>query len=188
MLSFLLSISEEQYHSKIEYLFNTYHSDMIRFAKYRLKTAGISSYNVDAEDAVQSAFLKIIKYIDRIDFHAGEKEIQSYVLSIVSNEVADILKSNKPFDCLDDYADQLSDTSFIDQLQVNERYEQVVRILRQMDDRYRTVLQFRYVNDMSVKAISDLIGISEKAVYARLERGKRLLLERLDKEDTNEQQ
>ncbi len=182
MLAFLLSVSEERNHLKIEYIFNTYNSDMIRLAKYRLKKAGISSYRVDAEDAVQNAFLKIVKYIDLIDFNASSQEIKAYVLSIVSNETASIISSYKNLENVEEYAGQLADTSFIDQLQINERYEQVVHILRKMDDKYSTVLLFRYYNDMSVKSISELIGISEKAVYARLKRGKKLLLELLDKE------
>lgn len=187
MLSFLLSISEEKNHEKIVYLFNKFHSDMIRFAKYRLKQAGIPSYSYDAEDAVQSAFLKITKYIDSINFEASEPEIKAYVLSIVSNEATDIIASYKHLDSIDEYVDKLSDTSFIDQLKVNDRYEQVVRVLYKMDEKYRTVLLYRYYDDMSVKAISGLIGISEKAVYARLERGIRALLEMLSKEDQNEQ-
>ncbi len=45
------------------------------------------------------------------------------------------------------------------------------------------VFRFRYHDQMSVKEISDLLGITEKAVYARLERGKVMLLELLKKED-----
>ena len=55
-----------------------YHDDMIRFAKGRLKQKRIPSYEIDAEDAVQNSFVKIIKYIDMINLSAPEK-IKSYV-------------------------------------------------------------------------------------------------------------
>jgi RNA polymerase sigma-70 factor (ECF subfamily) len=182
MISFLLSSTEERNHSKVEYLFKKFHSDMIELAKYRFKQAGIPSYSTDAEDAVQNAFVKIVKYIDSINFEASEQEIKAYVLSIVLNEATDIIASYKSFASIDECVDKLSDTSFIDQLKVNDRYEQVARILYKMNEKYKTVLLYRYYDDMSVKEISDLIGISEKAVYARLERGKRVLLEVLNKE------
>lgn len=49
MLSFLLTITDESEHTKIEYLFNMYHGDMIRFAKSRLQRAGVSNYLIDAQ-------------------------------------------------------------------------------------------------------------------------------------------
>ena len=71
MLQFLLSIADEKDHAKIEYLYNRYHEDMIRFARYRLRQKKMPNYELDAEDAVQNAFLKITKYIDKVDFTRG---------------------------------------------------------------------------------------------------------------------
>ena len=91
MLQFLLSIADEKDHAKIEYLYQQYHSDMLRIAKSRLRQKGMPNYELDAEDAVQNAFFKITKYIHRIDFTAEGKEIKAYVLKIVSNEVSRIV-------------------------------------------------------------------------------------------------
>jgi len=49
MLSFLLSITDESNHSRIIYLYNTYHDDMIKLAKYRLKKSGLPNYELDSE-------------------------------------------------------------------------------------------------------------------------------------------
>lgn len=179
MLTFLLSISEERNHPKIEYLFNKFHSDMIRLAKYRLKQAGIPSYSVDAEDAVQNAFVKIVKYIDSINFEASEQEIKAYVLAIVSNETKNIITDYKYFEDVDDHLDELSDTDFIDQMKINERYDQVVEKIEKLDDKYSMALLFHYRDGMSVKEIADRLGLTQKNVYARLERGKKYLLELL---------
>lgn len=61
MLQFLLSISDESNHSKIEYLYNRYQKEMMRVAKSRLKQLGMPNYEIDAEDVVQNAFVKIAK-------------------------------------------------------------------------------------------------------------------------------
>ena len=185
MLLYLLSIAAERHHDKIEYLFNTYNSDMIRFAKFRFKYAGVKSYSVDAEDAVQNAFVRIIKYISSVDFEADEPTVRSYVLSIVSNEVTNILTDYKETEDIDEYVSELTDDSFMEQLNINERYERVVAAIEKMDDKYRTALLLRYRDEMTVKEISGLLGISEKAVYARLERGKRILLQKVGQELTN---
>lgn len=185
VLLYLLSIADKRDHDKIEYLFNTYNSDMIRFAKFRFKYAGVKSYSVDAEDAVQNAFVRIIKYISAIDFEADETTIRSYVLSIVSNEVANILTDYKETEDIDAYASSLSDDSFMEQLQINEQYEGVVAAIEKLDEKYGTALLFRYRDEMTVKEISGLLGISEKAVYARLERGKRILLQKVGQKLAN---
>ena len=87
MLSFLLTIANESDREKIEYIYYKYHNDMIRFTRCRLKNANVFSYELAAEDVVQNSFLKIVKYIDAIDFTRSEKELKSYIFSIVANEI-----------------------------------------------------------------------------------------------------
>ena len=39
--------------------------------------------------------MKITKYIDNIDFSRGEKDVKNYCLSILSNEISNILSENQ---------------------------------------------------------------------------------------------
>ncbi len=149
---------------------------MIRIAKSRLKQSGIPSYEVDAEDAVQNAFVKITKYISAINFDAPEKTIKSYVLSIVSNEVINIVSDYKYYDDIDEYTDILEDEDFIERINIKESYNEVVRIIKQMDEKYSTSLMYYFCYGMSVKEIAQMLGLSEKTIYTRLERGKLILL------------
>ena len=84
MLNFLLMIADESNREKIEYIYYKYHDDMIRFARYKLKDFDIDSYELDSEDVVQNAFLKIVKYIDAIDISKPENQLKSYIFSIVA--------------------------------------------------------------------------------------------------------
>lgn len=176
MLWFLLSIADEQEHKKIEYLFFTYHEAMIRLAKSRLKHYGDPNYSLNAEDAVQNAFVKITKYIHALDFTLSEKEIKAYVLTIVANEVNNLMHATPAFE---ETGDELPDEDFFARLRLTERYNEVVSAIEKLDERYSFVLLFRYREEMSVKNIARLLSIPEKSVYTRLDRGKRLLLDSL---------
>ncbi len=183
MLSFLLTISDEEYHPRIAEIYNSYHDDMIRIAKYRLKRADIPDYAVYAEDAVQNSFSKIVKHIDKIDFNVPEKYLKSYVFSIVINEVINIISNIEYVESLDDYAENLDDREFMQRLKVKEVFDEVVRAIKKMDERYSTVLLFHYCNDMNVKEIAEMLGVSEKTVYTRLFRGKALLAKKVKEID-----
>ena len=179
MLYFLLTIADESQHAKIEYLYYTYHDDMIRHAKFRLKNCGRSNYEMDAEDVVQNAFVKIAKYTHAIDFTLSPKELKSYVLTIVANEVSNFLKENVAFEEIDS---NLTDEDFFAELRIKERYDEVVSAIEQLDERYSIVLLYRYREEMSVKDLAALLGIAEKSIYTRLDRGRKLLLDLLGKE------
>ena len=184
MLTFLLSITEEDNKSKTEHIYKTYHDDMIRFARYRLRIAGCVNYEIDAEDAVQNAFVKIIKYISVINFDAPEKAIKSYIFSIVANEANTII-SECAFDkSIDDCTELVSDEDFWDEIDLKLYYTEVVEEIKRMDERYSIPLYLHYCREMSGKEISALLGIPEKSVYTRLSRGRKLLLEIISEEGT----
>ena len=156
---------------------------MIRFARHRLKYLGISSYELDSEDIVQNAFLKIVKYIDAIDISKPENQLKSYIFSIVAHETLNFIEDNVDYDDIDIYSETMIDDYFFDKLQINIRYEHVVEKIKQLDEKYSITLLLYYGEEMDVKKISELMEIAEKTVYTRLERGKRLLLEDLSKEE-----
>lgn len=185
MLQFLLSISDEKDHSKIEYLYNQYHGDMLRFAKYRLHQKGMPNYELDAEDAVQNAFIKITKYIHRIDFTTDEKEIKAYILKIVSNETINIVSDYMYFDDIDELKETMADGDFFDQMRIKTRYDEVVEVIGRLDEKYSIPLSLRYSENIDVKEIAELLGIAEKTVYTRLDRARKLLLENLNGENEN---
>ena len=180
MLLFLYTLVDPSDHYKIEYIYNTYHNDMIKLAKSKLKRLGHPNYDLDAEDAVQNAFVKITRYIKNVDVSVNHNELKAYVLTTVANEVYNLKKEYKFCDDIDEYAEQLQDDEFISSIQINERYEKVIQVIKKMDDRYSMTLLFRFRDDMSVSEISDYMGLPEKTVYTRLERGKRLLLKLLE--------
>lgn len=179
MLLFLLAISDESDREKVEYLYRRYRSDMLRLAAYRLRQMGVPNSELNAEDVVQNAFVKIARHIGRIDFSLGEASVRSYVLKIVANETVTFVSDQVYCENLEQYQHALSDRAFFEQIRVSERYDAVVEAIEQLDERYSVPLSLRYVENLSVKEISAMLGIEEKSVYTRIDRGKRKLLEKL---------
>jgi len=182
MLSFLLTLVDEQHRDIVQYIYDMYHDDMIRFARHKLRIAGVPSYDIDAQDAVQSAFLKICKYYKAILEDIPEKQFKSYIFAIVKNESKDIIKGNKRFEIADENLETLPDEEFLERLKIKEQYDDVMDAIKKLDDKYSFTLLFYYVEEMSVKNIAENMEIPEKTVYTRLERGRALLLETLNKE------
>lgn len=179
MLAFLLSIVEEGHQEQVQYLYDTYHDDMIRFAKYRLQTYGDCNYDTNAQDVVQNVYLKLTKYIHAVDFTLSHNELRAYVMAIVTNEAINLLKGNKPVEELDD---TVTEEEFFERLRIQERYYEVMAAIESLDERYSITMLYRYRENMSVKELAALLGIAEKSVYTRLERGRELLLKKLEKE------
>ncbi len=179
MLLFLLTISDEANHGKIEYIYNTHHDSMLRYAISKCKNSGRKDFLYDAEDAVQNAFMKIAKYIDRLDFSRGEKDVKNYCFSILCNEICRVLgDSKKIFENVEEFCEE-KEYNFIEELGIRERYDEVVRAIESLDEKYSTTLFLVFCKEMTVNEIAEMMGISAKTVYTRLARGKRLLLDSL---------
>lgn len=184
MLAYLLTLAEESDKNKIEHLYKRFHGDMLRLARYQFQKSGVKGdVHSLAEDAVQNSFLKLIRYIDKIDFEKGERSVKIYVLSVVLNECVSLIKDVKNVADIDEDPSFLADTSFFERLLIKERYDTVIRIIEKMDERYSTVLLYFYRHEMTAKEIAHLMGLSPKTVYTRLERGKKLLLARIEQEN-----
>ena len=183
MLQFLLSLADEGDQAKIEHIYHTYHTDMIRFARSKLRHYGNLNYYFDAEDVVQEALYKITKYIHRIDFSLEEKNLKTYIFSIVANECVNHMRE---VEYCDELCENQSDEDFFEKLHIKDRYAKIVRAIEDLDDKYSIVMLFRYRDEMDVKSIAALLGLPEKTVYTRLLRGKALLLKALPEEAKHE--
>ena len=180
----LWMLTDEQAHDRILHIYHRHHDDMIRFARARLRKMGDANYFADSEDIVQNAFVKIIKYIDAIDLGRSEKQVKIYLMSIVVNEINTFLSKKASVVGLDEIAEAEDiDDTFYEQLQLQDCRQSILDAMRSLDSKYLAVLWYRYYKNYSVEQIARLIGITEKAVYTRLLRAKKMLIEQLGKEN-----
>ncbi len=182
MLLFLLSLTNEENQEKVEYLFTRFHDDVIRYAKFKLR--GMKTPGFDAEDVVQEAYIKVIKYLDRIDFSVGDRSLKSYLFSVIDNQTKDMLTKVKPEECLDDYSDTLeSDDDFFENLHKKEDQNAVREAIKQLPLIYTITLRYRFYTEMSIKDISDFMDVPENTVKSRIKRGKQMLSDILQGSD-----
>ena len=179
MLQFLLTLTDESNHDKIEHLYKKYQDFMMKCAVTQFKTFGRSNYLYDAEDAVQNTFMKITRYIGNIDFSRDEKDIKNYCLAILTNEIRNILSENHEIYEINEELFSEDKYSIIEELELYERYEEIVGAIEALDFKYCTTLQLYFCEEMTPSEIAATMGISPKTVYTRLDRGKKLLLESL---------
>ena len=184
MLNFLLSIAEDGTQDILKKTFTASHKDMLKVARNRLRS--LKNADSAAEDAVENAFLKILKYAKNLP--SSDRELRAYAITVTINECTNILLSDdEPLSLCDDFPDKSFDEeSFIESLHLKERYDDVVKGIKLLPDRYRTALYLKYVLELSVEEIAEEIAAPIKTVYTRLCRGKMMLKEYLERRWSND--
>ena len=151
-------------------LYHTYHLGMLRMA--------LRFFPKDqkaAEDAVHESFLKIIENFSKISEISCE-ELGPYVVTIVKNVSLNMLKKQKRLVLTDDWA------AFEGAEEPSDGFGRLVALIRAMPETYRAVLEMRFVLEMEYREIAKALGISESAVASRVNRGRKLLIEKLKEE------
>lgn len=181
MLSFLLTLANEEERELVRGLYNNHHDAMLRVAYSKLK--GRPNARYEAEEAVQNAFVKIIRYLDSVDFGRGANQVRSYLLTISAHEAVRLTEKENLFsDMLSEEEEPVSEEDFLDSLCLQEDYARAVSAISSLDDRYSMPLELKYVWEKSAEEIGNLLEIPISTVYTLLRRGKKLLTEKLQKE------
>jgi RNA polymerase sigma-70 factor (ECF subfamily) len=176
MLTFLLSVCGDEARERVVYLYKTYHDKMVRLAKRRLQLSGWHNYVYDAEDVVQEAFVKLVKYAHRIDFSVEPPVLEAYVLTTVANAASSFLSAEGKgsVQYIEDVTEPIYDAdadAVFEQIEREEQYGKVVGEILLMDEIYSAPLLLRYGMELSVQEIADILSVPEKTVYTRLGRG-----------------
>ena len=179
MLLFLLTLADESHHSEIEKIYNEYHADMMRYAISKLSSVGVEDYVHAAEDAVQNTFLKIVKYINSVDFSRAKKQMKNYVFAILMHEIVDIYHDSEENAEFFEETYDATLTNFVEEIYIKDRYQEVVNAIAKLDEKYACVMYFVFCLDKSVDEVAEMMGISSKTVYTRLSRGKEKLRQML---------
>lgn len=130
----------------------------------------------EAEDAVQNAFMQVIRHFERI-YEIPCEELPFWLISIVKNEALMLLRKRDRTVPLEEgwenFSERAEDVS---------DYTALVELFRSLPDTYRRVLEMKVLLGYTDKEIAGHLGISETAVSTRASRGRQLLREILEKE------
>ncbi len=165
MFLIFFGILTEEQQNLVEQIFLEHH---IRF--YRISFAILKS-EASANDAVSTAYLKIIKNIEKIS-ELPSPLMTAFCVTIVKNTSIDIIRKYKKFahvESLDTFQDKSADSFediYINQTNV-QRLADLMDTLSQED---RKLIQLKYSQDMGYLEIGKLLGISEEAAKKRGQR------------------
>lgn len=124
---------------------------------------------VDAEDAVQSVFLKLLQ--TDVSFNDDEHE-KAWFITTARNHCRDILKSWWKRHRVD--FETLPEMASPDET-IREQGREVIVKLLTLPEKYRMVLHLYYFEDYSVKGIAELLGANESTIRSQLQRGREKL-------------
>ena len=172
MLLFYLSLLKSQEdQDKFEQLYRKYAKLMKYVALQKLKNEQL------AEEAVHESFIKVINSfykIEEVDSHKTKR----FLVIVTENTAIDILRKEKPdqhvsYDNLEWKVSASLDG--LDHMAVGE----LVDIIANMPELYRTVLELRAYHGLNDKQIAIALNISQSAARKRLERARMKLAEEL---------
>lgn len=138
------------------------HADLV----YRLCYLYLRN-SVDAEDAVQSVFVKLIKSPPAFNGYEHEK---AWLTVTTRNHCKDLLKSWWRSRRVD-----MADLPEVAAWQGDEDSGEVLAKLLSLPEKYKTVLYLYYYEDYTVREIASMLGCSDSTVQTRLARGRKRL-------------
>ena len=124
----------------------------------------------DADDAVQEVFLRLFRY--KAPFES-EEHLRRWLLRVTVNCCRDVLKS--PWRRRRVSWEEVPETPVFDRPEQAALYREVMAL----PEKYRTVLNLFYYEELGVREIGKLLGVGESTVTTRLARARRRLKERL---------
>lgn len=124
----------------------------------------------DADDAAQEVFLRLFRCRETPE---GEEHLRRWLLRVTVNYCRDVLKSP--------WRKRRVSWEEVPETPVFERPEQAAlyREVMALPEKYRTVLNLFYYEELSVREIGELLGVGDSTVTTRLARARRRLKERL---------
>ncbi len=138
----------------------------------------------DAEDAVQEAFLRVLRHRDTL----GEvREPRVWLIRIVWNVVLDRKRRAKTRPETDDVAELVrvlpaNGLSAEERASAAQHHAQVLACVEQLPAKEREVLTLSAFEELTSVEIASVLGITESSVRSRLFRARNLMSELLDHE------
>jgi RNA polymerase sigma-70 factor (ECF subfamily) len=143
----------------------------------------------EAEDAVQETFLRVYLNLARYD---ETQKFSTWIFRIGTNLCIDRLRKKKPNYSLDaelpdgeggDWHSMLAsdEPSPEDQIVLSETQTQIRQAIEMMPDKYKSVVVLRYLQDLSLQEIGDVLDMPVTTVKTRVHRGREFLRKQLEK-------
>lgn len=142
----------------------------------------------DAEDAVSKVFVRIAeKNWDAVRGIKSDTDLRNYLLKATKNTSLNMLKAKKreiiSLDTVTEYRlegiEELSDDIFLEVICNRVEVENVTKVIKRINEKYRDVLYYHFVMGLTVPETAKSLHQTISATKKQLVRGKKMLLKML---------
>lgn len=144
-----------------------YYSDILRYCVWHTPN------RQTAEDATQDTFLKVIRHLDAY-VHRGR--FRAYLYKIAANVCIDYSRKKTMEQLPDDLQEY---DSHLEQIESDSNFKW---LLRGLPAEQREVVLLRFAQELKIREIAEVIGVSMRTVQSRLRSALKRLEKDFDKE------
>lgn len=135
--------------------------------------------NEEAEDATQEILLKLWKNKEKIEDY---KNVEAFSMTMTKNFCLDKLKSKHAQNLKivhNNYEE--NNTSLQRQIELNDSVDWVGKIIEELPEQQKLVIQLRDIEQYELDEIADMLGMKNTAVRVTLSRARKTIREQLTK-------
>ncbi|WP_454191874.1 RNA polymerase sigma factor [Paenibacillus sp. Marseille-Q7038] len=159
-------------------LFDTYNKEIYRTCYYLLQNAQ------DAEDACHDVFVTVFQQ----DFQKVEY-VKAWLMRITTNHCLNLIKKNRKKREKQHHIQQLHEekktSSKLLETIVEEKSTTAdwQKLFKELPDKFLVVITLRYINDLTLAEIADVLHIPVGTVKSRLHKALKIMRNKLEEED-----
>ncbi|MHA6481036.1 RNA polymerase sigma factor SigW [Paenibacillus sp. strain BS8-2] len=142
----------------------------------------------EAEDVVQETFLRVYKNLDRFD---ESLKFSTWIYRIATNLCIDRLRKRKPtysldaesseYEGLDGYSMIPGDNRTPEsELILSDTQRIIHQAMETLPPKYKSVMMLRYIQDLSLQEVGDILGMPVTTIKTRVHRGREFLRKKLE--------
>ena len=129
----------------------------------------------DAEDVVQSSFLKIAENIEKVD-EENEAKTYGFVITITKNKAIDLYRRKNRKKTVPFHEEFVSDVEY-------SSANEMAGYILQLPEQYQAVLLLKYYHGYSIKEIAKMMELSEANAAKIDQRARAKLQDLMEKEE-----
>ena len=142
--------------------YDQYSDAIFRYCFVRLRQREV------ALDLTQDAFIRTWEYLRQGN---SIENIRAFLYRVANNLIIDYVRKRRE-SSLDSLMEQGFDVPFEEKSILHAKLDAqyALKVVDKLDDKYRDVVVLRYIEDLPIKEIAQIIGESENVVSVRLHR------------------
>ena len=160
-------------------LYKKHYNSLIKFARYQLHS------QIDSEEAVQNAFIIVIKHIDKYATYDDMKRT-AYLFQQTKWECYKLLEKNRKQGTSHSFNEEILekpstiDDRFFDAMEMKFLFDEVMERLHKMPDIDCTLFLLNQYYGIPASELSGKLSLSENNIWVKIHRIKRKLLTQLE--------